>query len=75
MGGGDHAWIATWCSVVDELCGVWRRVLRIASDQLFIRIVLFNRSMIKAYFKVRRWVQGVFAAIFGIAGLKLIIQG
>ncbi|MGJ8527104.1 LysE family translocator [Maritalea sp.] len=31
--------------------------------------------MIKGYFKVRRWVQGVFAAIFGAAGLKLVLQG
>lgn len=31
--------------------------------------------MVRAYFKVRRWVQGVFAAIFGAAGLKLILQG
>jgi threonine/homoserine/homoserine lactone efflux protein len=31
--------------------------------------------MVKGYFKVRRWVQGFFAAIFGAAGLKLILQG
>ena len=32
-------------------------------------------KMIKRYFEVRRWVQGVFALIFGAAGLKLVLQG
>ncbi|MCZ4273594.1 LysE family translocator [Maritalea porphyrae] len=31
--------------------------------------------MIKGYFKVRRWVQGIFGVVFAAAGLKLIIQG
>ena len=38
-------------------------------------LLFSTKRMMNGYLRLRRWIQGVFAVIFGLAGVKLIFQG